>query len=306
MSNKIKAGVIGVGFMGQLHCKTYASYDETEFIGVYDADQTKCLEVAAKFSTKAYADLELLISDADVLSICVPTVLHKEVAIKCIAKNKSILIEKPIAATYEEATAIEYSLKDNGVTAAVGFIERFNPCTLDLLNRVMGLKIRKISACRLAPPVDRANDVSVVFDLMIHDLDIITALTGSSEYTLTATGTKINSPVLNDVSADIVFDNGICALVKSSKVADQKMRQIIVECDECIIEADLLGKTILEKRPGAKYPERVQTLGEEPIKAEIVDFVKAVKEKSEPKVSAVKSLKPFKLACDIEKAALSK
>ncbi len=295
----LKAGVLGTGFMGELHCKTYANIDKAEFIGVFDIDPVRAQTMATKYSTTPYTDHSKLIADCDVLSVCVPTVFHYLYALDCIKAGKGVLIEKPIAATLDEAKEIVKMINDKSIVSAVGYIERFNPAVIELLNMLKGKEIQSIEASRLAPQANRANDVSVVFDLMIHDLDIVLSIAGSNVKTVKAQGRKVVLSVFDDVKASVEFENGVTAIIVSNKNADRKERILKITCKDCIIEADLISKNV-KVTDDQPHPSVVFALGEEPIKAEILDFIKSVEKKSSPCVSGADSLKSFELAWKIE------
>jgi virulence factor len=298
----LKACVIGAGFMGELHCKTYAALKDIEFTGAFDADEHRASEIAAKYSVKSFGSIEELISRVDIASIAVPTVHHYKTAMLCAEKGVHMLIEKPITATLEEADGLVKMIDKTGITAGVGYIERFNPCVIELIKLLKGKIIRSLKAVRLAPPAHRANDVSVVIDLMLHDIDIVLNIVDSDIKGVEANGRKTGSDVLNDVSANLDFGCGVTAEFVSNKVAREKSRTIVVECEDCTVKADLIKRVIVVAAPG-KTEKFIEAAGEEPIKAEIIDFIGSVREKTSPRVSAKDSLRSFKLACEIEKTA---
>ncbi len=305
MKEKIRTGVIGAGFMGELHCKTYAVLDEVSFNGIFDADQARAAVMAEKYCVKAYSDIDELLNNVDAVSIAVPTVLHRQFALKSIEAGKHVLIEKPIAANLKEAEEITAAVKAKGVIAAIGYIERFNPAVIELLAEIKDKKIISIETGRFAPPANRANDVSVVFDLMIHDLDIVLAILPESEASdVLAVGQYHGAPVLTDVEADFMLGN-IKVKALSNKVADQKLRYINIRCEDRSYEADLIGKTITVSGI-CEFPQKTQCLGEEPIKAEIKDFLAAAVNNSKPSTCVEASQRSFILACNIESAALAK
>ncbi len=293
-----RSGVIGAGYMGALHCKAYSLLDPQNFTGIYDADPVRAAQIAEQYKTKVFEDVKDLISECDVLSIAVPTVLHNQYALLCVGAGKHVLIEKPIASTVADARGIVDAAERNSATTAVGYIERFNPAVKGLLSLVRNKKIRNIIARRMAPPAARANDVSAVFDLMIHDLDIVLNIAGADAYGVEASGKKIDSAVFNEAVAGLKFNGGITARLETSKVATEKARTITVECDGVVYEADLISRVIAEKI-GGRISE-TSFSGEEPILAEVRDFVSAVNDNRKPEVSGRDSLRSFELASRIE------
>ena len=284
--------------MGQLHCKAYSSLGEIEFAGIYDEDKSRAEEVSKKYGVKSFASQGELIEAADAISISVPTVLHYSICMDCLSKDRHILIEKPIAATLEQAREIVLKVGQNPATAAVGYIERFNPVVLEFLRLLQGRRVRYIEANRAAPRVDRANDVSAVFDLMIHDIDIALAAVQDDPKSVTAVGEKIGSSVFNKATAEIVFSGGAKAVLSTDKTAPEKIRKIKAVCDGFMVEADLLKKTVKHNLDGSFRVYPVD--GPEPIKEEIRDFVDSVKGLKSPRVSAKDSLRSFELAWEIE------
>lgn len=294
----LRFGVAGAGFMGALHCKAYSSFDDIKFAGIFDADENRAEEISAKYGVEAFDSLEDLIKNVDAVSLAAPTILHFDLAMKCIDAGIHLLIEKPIAGNISQAKEIIEKAAHKKLVAAVGYIERFNPVVLELLNAVKGKKIRSIEAVRHAPKVNRANDVSAVFDLMIHDIDIVLAAAKKNVKTVCAIGERIDSPVFNKVDAELVFEGGIKAILSTSKVAQEKVRTIKMVCDEMFIEADLLAKTIKIVKDGKSELSNIE--GQESIIAEVRDFIDAVKGKKKPKISAKDSFRSFEIAWDIE------
>lgn len=299
----LKAGVIGTGFMGGLHVRVYSELTKIDFAGIFDQQEQASEAMSKKYGVASFKSMDDLLKNTDIVSIAVPTSLHHGISLKCLAAGKHILVEKPLAATVDEAVDIIKKAEENKLVAAVGYIERFNPAVLELIKLLSGKKIKEIYATRLAPPVNRANDVSVVFDLMIHDIDIVGTIAGSKVNAIEASGKMIDSSVLNDVTCILSYENGIKAKIVSNKVADQKKRALKVVCDDCVFEADLIAKTIRQK--DLKGESLISPASLEPIKAEILDFIDAVEKGTKPKVSAADSLTSLKIAYEIEKKALS-
>ncbi len=294
----LKTAVLGTGFMGQLHCKAYASLEDAEFIGVFDADDSRAQETASKYRVKAFSSASELIEAADAVSIAVPTVLHHKSCMECLARDRHILIEKPIAATIDQARDIVAAVQKSPVVAAVGYIERFNPAVTEFLRLLKDRRVKYFESVRSAPRVDRANDVSAVFDLMIHDIDIALAAVKDAAKSVSSAGEKIDSKVFNRVSAEVVFGGGAKAVLATDKTAPEKVRRIKAVCDGFTVEADLLNRKIKHNLSGefTVYPVD----GPEPIKEEIKDFADSVRGISVPRVSAKDSLLSFELAWEIE------
>ncbi|MCX5749227.1 MAG: Gfo/Idh/MocA family oxidoreductase [Candidatus Saganbacteria bacterium] len=296
----IKAGVIGTGFMGELHCKAYSAASEADLAGIFDTDNKRAAEIAEKYKTVPFSDPEKFLEAVDIASIAVPTVLHFRYAKMCAEKKVHTLIEKPITATTQEAGELMRLIDASNTISAVGYIERFNPAVTELFKALKGKKVLSIKASRHAPPAGRANDVSVVIDLMLHDLDIVLNIAGSRPVGVASRGGKAGGEVLSSVDADIIFENAVTAELSASKIAPEKSRTIEIKCEDCEINADLIKRNVTVSRNGS-IVETTQARGEEPIKAEVNDFIESVILRRKPAVSARDSLNSFYLAAEIEK-----
>lgn len=344
----IKIGIIGVGFMGELHIKAYSKIDSVEIIGIYDADLKRLQEISNKYGVRIHKNYSDLIEEADAVSICAPTVLHYNYAKECINENKHIFIEKPIAGTLGEAQELAMLSAKKEVKTQVGYIERFNPAIIKIKELINGNKVINISARRLAPPLTRANDVSAVFDLMIHDIDIVISILNSNPMNIKAKGEKINSLVVNKAEADLQFDDEVNANIIADKTAEKKERKIEIICDDAVYVADLISREIWvnnRKNVNSKREEMAKTLtfpkrglfeprasgaelrrkekgavfaisknkgwekiipshGQEPLYAELSDFISAIKNDKSPQVSIDEALVAQEIAEEIEKKCL--
>ena len=297
----MRTGVIGAGYMGALHCKAYSQIKICDFIGIYDPVEKAAKDSAAKYNVASFGSIKELLENVDAVSVAAPTTRHFEIANECIQKGVNILMEKPIAASIDEADMMVKMLEGKDIVFALGYIERFNPAVLKLFELLKGKIVKSFLSERLAPPAARANDVSVIFDLMIHDIDILLAVMSYQKpASIRAKGQKISSDVVNDASCDIIFDKAVEARLISSKVSDKKSRTIRVVCDDSVIEADLISKRVVLSSQGKESV--FETQGEEPIKAEVLDFLLAIQEKSCPKVASREAYLSFETADKIEKA----
>jgi len=299
----LRTAVIGAGFMGQLHCKAYSCLEEIEFAGIYDVDKSRAKEISRKYGIKYFSSCGELLEASDAISISVPTVLHYSFCLDCLSKDKHILIEKPIAATLQQAREIAAKAQQRPVIAAVGYIERFNPVVLEFLRLLQSRRVKHLEAVRAAPRADRANDVSAVFDLMIHDIDIALAAIQGGPRSVSAVGEKIDSSVFNKASAEIVFSGGAKAVLFTDKTAPEKIRKIKAVCDGLAVEADLLKKTVKHNLDGTFRVYPVD--GPEPIIEEIKNFVDCIQSHKTPRVSAKDSLRSFELAWEIEEKIIN-
>lgn len=247
---KIKSAVIGAGYLGKFHAEKYASLPDSELIAVVDVNQQAAEEIAQKHQTKALTDYRQLLGQVDAVSIVVPTTLHHQVALDFINHGTHVLVEKPITVTVEEADELIAAAKANNVLLQVGHLERFNPA-------VMGLdhlpdKPLFIESHRLSPFNPRANDVSVVLDLMIHDIDIILALVDSEIERLDASGTPVLTKGIDIANARIVFKNGCVANVTASRVSMKMERKMRMFRPSCYVSVDFQNRVLTQHQIGDK------------------------------------------------------
>lgn len=309
----IKIGIIGIGFMGELHIKNFLKIEDADIIGAYDTDIKRLKDISKKYEINACNNYLELIKDSNAVSICSPTVLHYKYAKKSIDREKHIFIEKPIAGTLGEAEELAKLAAKKKIIAQVGYIERFNPTVLKLKELVKDKKIVNISARRLALPLSRANDVSAIFDLMIHDIDIIISILKEVPISIKAVGEKINSAVLNRVRADLEFEGGINAQIIADKTADKKERQIEIICDEAVYVADLISREISvlqgsgkkihfkDSKYSKRINKRIKVDGQDQLYAELNDFISAIRNNKSPQVSIEDALAAQEIAEEIEK-----
>ena len=316
----LKMGVIGVGNMGRHHARILSLLKDIELIGVCDANLARGLEIASQYRTHFYENYEEMLPRVDAVCIAVPTKLHHKVGVRCLQAGVHILIEKPIAASIAEAESLVNLAAETGCILQVGHIERFNPAFTELSKVIQTESILALEARRLSPYCDRANDVSVVLDLMIHDIDLLLELSASPVVKLTASGsTSADSSNLDYVTANLGFANGVVATLTASKVNHRKIRCLAAHCKNSLIETDFLTNEILVHRhQQANFlpqnqqvlykqdgiTEKVYTSNVEPIYAEIEHFVNCIRGGDRPSVGGEQALKALRLASLIEQMAL--
>ena len=319
-SQPLRMGVIGVGNMGRHHVRILNLLKDIELIGVSDVDLVKGIEIASQYQTHFYESYENMLPAVDAVCIAVPTKLHHEVGSRCLKAGVHILIEKPIAADLAEAESLVNLAAETGCILQVGHIERFNPAFRELSKVIKTENILALEARRLSPYSDRANDVSVVLDLMIHDIDLLLELSAAPVVKLTASGSASgNSGNLDYVTANLCFANGVIATLTASKVTHRKIRILAAHCKKSLIETDFLANEILihrhqsnnslvEQQPVAYQrdgiTEKVYTSNVEPIYAEIEHFVNCIRGGERPSVGGEQALKALRLASLIEQMAL--
>lgn len=314
----LKMGVIGVGNMGQHHVRILSLLKDIELVGISDANLERGIEIASQYQTHFYENYQEMLDKVDAVCIAVPTKAHHEVGSNCLTAGVHVLIEKPIAASIAEAESLVNLAAETGCILQVGHIERFNPAFCELNKVIQTENILALEARRMSPYSNRASDVSVVLDLMIHDIDLLLELADSSVIKLTASGnTSRKSGNLDYVTANLGFANGVVATLTASKVTHRKIRSMSAHCQDSLIETDFLKNEILvhrhqqsESNKSQKLyrqdgiTEKVYTSNIEPIYAEIEHFVHCIRGGDRPTVGGEQALKALRLASLIEQLAL--
>lgn len=316
----IRIGVIGVGNMGQHHTRVLSLLKDVEMVGVADINVERGLDTASKYRVRFFEDYRDLFPYVDAVCIAVPTRLHHEVGMTCLQAGVHVLVEKPIAASIAEAESLVNAAAESQCILQVGHIERFNPAFGELSKVLKTEELLALEAHRMSPYSNRANDVSVVLDLMIHDIDLLLELAASPVVRLTASGSRAsNSGHLDYVTANLGFANGIVATLTASKVTHRKIRRIAAHCKNSLTEADFLNNEILIHRQTTAncmtdygqvlyrqdgLIEKVHTSNIEPLHAELEHFVNCVRGGNQPSVGGEQALKALRLASQIEQMAL--
>ncbi|HEX9166709.1 MAG TPA: Gfo/Idh/MocA family oxidoreductase [Gemmatimonadales bacterium] len=225
MTASLPVGVIGVGALGRHHARHLASFHGVELAGVHDLDPVRAAAVASEVGTRAFADLDELLARVRAVTIAVPTPAHAEVGLRVLEAGVPVLMEKPLAATMEEADRLVAAAAARGLQLQVGHIERFNRAIRAASDHFGD--IRYFESSRLAPFQPRGTDVAVVLDLMIHDLDLLLHLTGGAEVIdVRASGVAVMTPHLDIATARVEFASGAVASVTSSRIARERVRRL--------------------------------------------------------------------------------
>ncbi len=318
MKDRLKIAIIGAGIMGNLHARTYSTLHNIDLVAVCDIDKLNCEKLAGLYETKFYSDYKklLLEESLDGVSITVPTLLHKEVALACIDQGINILIEKPLAGSVEEANQIVKAAYKKAVILGVGHIERFNPVIAKLkelikegiFGKVVSIVIKRVG---LFPP--RVKDVNVVTDLAVHDLDIVCNILGKLPHSIFATGGKgINATRVD--YADIFLDFGeTSCYLQTNWITPIKIRSLSLTGTLGYCELDYITQelTLYKSNYSGVVPQEferfVKELGkpekitveikkEEPLKLEIIDFIDAIIQKRQPLVTGEEGELAIKLS----------
>jgi len=246
---KLKCAVIGTGYLGKFHAEKYASLPDCELVAVVDINKEAALAVAEKHGAKALTDYQVLLGEVDAVSIVVPTTLHHLVSKDFLNAGAHVLVEKPITVTVAEADELITIAKQKNLILQVGHLERFNPAVLGLDKDEKPLFIE---SHRLSPFNPRANDVSVVLDLMIHDIDIILALVDSEVERIDASGTAVLTQGTDIANARLLFKNGCVANVTASRISMKMERKMRLFRPSSYISVDFQNRILTKYRTGKK------------------------------------------------------
>jgi len=236
----LKVGIFGVGHLGKFHLNNWKQIPEVEIIGFFDPNNDNAKAVEAEYGLKRYMDEEALIKAVDIIDVVTPTHLHFPVCEMAIKMGKHVFVEKPMANTIEEGKAIMEMVKEAGVKLQVGHVERFNPAFTAL--KGITLNPSFIEVHRLAQFNPRGTEVSVILDLMIHDIDIILSIVKSGVKQISASGVAVLTDTPDIANVRIEFNNGCVANLTSSRISMKKMRKIRLFQKDAYIGIDFLEK----------------------------------------------------------------
>ena len=290
--NMMRVAVVGVGHFGKLHAAKYAAMEGVELVAVVDQDQKRGGDVAALYGCRALTDHRKLAGEVDAASLTVPTSLHHEVGRDLLEMDIHLLVEKPITESVDSANTLIATAHARGLTLQVGHLERFSPAYFALTERVS--KPLFIEANRIAPFNPRAKDVNVVLDLMIHDIDLITALVGAPLISVDAVGAAVVSEGEDIVSARLGFASGCAANLTASRVSLKTERSMRIFQPDTYLVADLAQRkvTVRRKGKGEMFPGIPNIETEEfsfdeadALAQEIAAFVKCVRTREIPAVN---------------------
>jgi predicted dehydrogenase len=304
--SKIRAAVIGVGYLGRFHAQKYAQLAACELVAVVDGRDEVRKAVAAEVATQPVADYRELLGKVDAVSVVTPTPAHFEIADAFLAAGAHVLVEKPITETPEQAKALIAQAAKQGKILQVGHLERFNAAVLAAEPHLNAPRF--MECVRLAPYKERGTDVNVVLDLMIHDIDLVQSLAGSEIISIDAIGTPVFSGEIDIANARLRFANGCVANTTASRVSMKTERKLRIFEDAAYISLDLQQKilTLIRKREGVPQPGQLPVSIEEAnleqgdaLKSEIESFLDCIRNNKRPIVSGEDGLRALETAIRI-------
>ena len=297
---KIRVAVVGCGEFGRNHARVYGEMENVELAGVFDLDAERAGKTAKEFQTRAFQSIGELRGAVDAASVAVPTVAHREVGCRLMEMGIDVLVEKPMARTVEEADELIAAAKRNGRILQVGHVERFNPAVLavePVVNRPLFFEVH-----RLGVFTPRSLDVDVIYDLMIHDLDILLALVKEPVEEVKAVGIPVLTDKVDIAHARLEFAGGAVANVTSSRVSTERVRKMRFFQQHEYVSLDYARRDALRvgvKRPGPQPEfgfEKLPAPEVEPLRAELEAFVEAVKTRVAPKTDGAAGRAALELA----------
>ena len=297
---KVRVAVVGTGEFGRNHARVYRELENAELAGVFDQDGSRAREIAKDFQTRAFQGIAELRGAVDAASVAVPTEAHREIGCALLDMGIDVLIEKPMARTVREADELIGAAERNRRILQVGHVERFNPAVLvvePLVNRPLFFEVH-----RLGVFTPRSLDVDVIYDLMIHDLDILLALVKEPVVEVKAVGIPVLTKKVDIAHARLEFAGGAVANVTASRVSTERVRKMRFFQQHEYLSLDYARRDALRigvKRPGPQPEfafEKLPAPAVEPLRAEVEAFVEAVRTRAAPKTDGLSGRAALELA----------
>lgn len=303
---RIRTAVIGAGYLGRFHAQKYAALPQVDLLAVVDTDAEARDRVAREVGCEAVADYRVLLGKVDAVSVVTPTPLHHRVSMDFLEAGAHVLVEKPITSTMDEARELVATAARRGKVLQVGHLERFNPAIL----AVEGLldRPRFVESNRLAPFKPRGTDVSVVLDLMIHDIDLIQNIVNSPVASIDAVGASVFTDEIDIANARIRFENGCVADATASRISMKSERKLRVFQADAYLSIDLQQKVLTMVRKGSGAPQagvppvEINEQSFDPgdaLRDEIVSFLECIETGRRPVVSGEDGLQALETATRI-------
>jgi predicted dehydrogenase len=302
-SGKTRVAVVGTGEFGRNHARVYREIQDAELVGIFDKDPQRAESAAKEFLTQAFTSLDELRGRADAVSVAVPTVDHTEVGCRLLEMGLDVLVEKPMAKTLAEADKLLDAAKRKLRLLQVGHVERFNPAVLavePIINHPLFFEVH-----RLGVFTPRSLDVDVIYDLMIHDLDILLALVRQPVTEVKAVGIPVLTDKVDIAHARLEFAGGAVANLTASRVSTERVRKVRFFQQHEYISLDYARRDALRvsvKKPGEQPEfafEKLPASAVEPLRAELESFVECVRTREEPRVNGAAGRAALELAARV-------
>jgi len=307
MSAPLRIAVVGVGHLGQHHARLLASMDGVQLAGIVDTKPGRAAEIASKLGVPTFTDLrDLPLDRLDAATIAVPTVSHLDVALALIDAGVSVLVEKPLSSSLGDADTMIEAAARRGVVLAAGHTERFNPAVVAALPLVSNPRF--IEVHRLGTFPERSLDIDVIFDLMIHDLDLLLTSVKSEVVSIEAIGVNVLTPKTDIANVRLRFASGCIANITASRISRDKIRKVrffqpasYLSIDYAAQEAEIYRLVAHNGRPQIEGG-KLDVKRDEPLRVELADFVEAVRDRREPGVSGRAGRDALALATKVAEA----
>src|SRR4051812_28128137 len=300
----LRIAVIGVGHLGKHHARILASLPGVELVAVVDTNRARAEEIAAAHGTQALFDAHDLDGRVDAVTVAVPTAIHRDIARPFLDAGIAVLVEKPLARSLAEADDLIAAAKRSRAILAVGHTERFNPAVAAARRFLNGPRF--IEVHRLGTFPERSLDIDVVFDLMIHDLDVVLSLVASDVEAVDAVGVPVLTSRVDIANARLRFANGCIANLTASRISRDRVRKIrffqpsaYVSIDYATQKVEVYRLVTGDKPTPAIEGGEIEVPNEEPLKRELADFVEAIAAKRAPKVTGEAGRRALALAQEI-------
>ncbi|HEY3160827.1 MAG TPA: Gfo/Idh/MocA family oxidoreductase [Vicinamibacterales bacterium] len=284
-----RVGVIGVGHLGQHHARLLASMDGVELVGICDTNLPRAEEIASKFGGQVFGDSRELLGRVDAVTVAVPTISHVDVALPFLEAGVATLVEKPIAPSVEDADRLVAAAERGGAMLATGHTERFNPAVATAMPLISDPRFIEIH--RLGTFPERSLDIDVIFDLMIHDLDLLLSVVKSEVVTIEAVGVNVLTPKADIANARLRFASGCIANVTASRISRERVRKARFFQHDAYVSIDYAAQELevfrLVKRGARPIIQggKMDVTTEEPLRRELEDFIGAVRDGRRPGVT---------------------
>jgi len=310
----LKIGVIGTGSMGKNHARVCSELPDIELVGIADKNKKTVENISKRFGVSAFTDYKKLLPKVDAVIIATPTVTHFDIAMDAIDSKKHILVEKPVCNTVEKGEKLISKSKKAGIVFAVGHIERHNPVvsfTKKALEKNQYGELITLSSKRVSNFPGRIRDVGVIFDFGVHDIDVMRYIAGEVKSVYARAG-RFNKKIDYEDHATIIlnFKNGLCGVIEVNWLTPIKIRKLFLTCKKSSVEADFINQSVqtssssfeeiddtnLFNIPLQNKKSTMDLQKREPLKNEISDFAKTIKNKKKPLVTGYDGVMAVKIA----------